>query len=383
MDYYPHNIMIQSKQVIGNRYSLDFNGSLPSGMTSNLTASTTVTNNTKSVTYTGGSGSNTNFTENIQVTQLTYGDNIIYRLLLKPISAGFISLLIRGIDGTNYYTRVNTSTGAITTGSAADQNTSSSISFTNNADLLLLEITWNRDLNNFTSKIINIQSGVITESSSTTGVSTQPPRIANLRICFHSGTTEVFNVSCFNFLSKRNQVLFLGDSNTYNISTGIIDRFVTRAQRQSSADVDCLAFSGATSNDLISLSGNILDAKSEYVYIMIGTNDLNTGISLGTYSTNIDTLISTITSCGGKVVLLSIMPNNQSNFAQIPTWNSTLSGKANGTTVFYVDCYTTMNNGSGNLQAGYTTDGVHLSTAGYNNLWTVCIYPSLRNYIQI
>lgn len=238
-------------------------------------------------------------------------------------------------------------------------------------------------MQNFTSKITNIRNGLTSESVTTTGVSTTPPMVANARVCFHSGTTEIFNISCFNFLSKNNKVLFLGDSNTYNISTGIVDRFVTRAQRESSEDVDCLAWAGATTAQLLLLQSNIVSSKADFVYIMIGTNDLNTGVSLSTYSANIDTLISVITGYGGKVVLLSIMPNNQSNFAQIPAWNSTLSSKANGTTIFYVDCYTTMNNGSGNLQAGYTTEGVHLSTAGYNNLWTVCIYPSLRNFIKI
>lgn len=375
--------MIQSKNIIGKNFSLDFNGTLPAGMTSALTGSTTVTNKTKSVEYAGGSGSNTNFTQYIQVTQYAYGDNILYRLIFKPVVAGAITLLINSIGNTVYYARVNTSTGAITTGSSGDQNTSSSISFTNNVDLLLLEVTWSRDSQNFTSKITNIRNGLSSESATTTGVSITPPRVANARVCFHSGTTEIFNISCFNFLSKNNKVLFLGDSNTYNITTTIADRFVTRAQRDSNEDVDCLAWSGSTTAQLILLQNDIISTKAEYVYIMIGTNDLNGGVLLSTYSANIDTLINAITGYGGKVVLLSIMPNNQPNFAQIPTWNSTLSGKANGTTIFYVDCYTTMDNGSGHLQAGYTTDGVHLSTAGYNNLWTVCLYPSLRNYIQI
>jgi len=374
---------VSQNAIVGNLGNKVFAGSLPSGVTETLTGSTVATNNTISRRYTGGSGGTTNFSE-----YFSYNDiwNISTRfekvLIFKPVATGSgVSLYIgRGGGGTVCYARFNYATGILTYGTGTtDAVSTSALPFTFDAELLYIKLTCNRDAGNLWTATVGNFNGV----SVSTSAGGADPVFAMTSVCFHGGTTDIFQVVENNFIAKGADILGIGDSIMYGFPNANSGAWFEQARQKTPNILDKVGSIGATSANIVTYLPQIIKMAPKRVFLNIGTNDQYYGsVTLSTYLANIDLITSALNGIGCQVTLISILPNNGANKATIPTWNTALAAKANGTTITYVDVYTGMNDGTGSLVPAYTTDGIHLTGTG-NTFFYTTMLPTFRLYIKI
>ena len=374
---------INQQSIVGELGKKVFAGSLPSGVTETLTGSTVATNNAISRRYTGGSGGATNFSEYISYNDIW---NISSRfekvLIFKPVATGSgVSLYIgRGGGGTVCYARFNYATGILTYGTGTtDAASTSALPFTFDSELLYIRLVCNRaDANMWTATVGNFNG--VSVSVSAGGAD---PVFAMTSVCFHGGTTDIFQIAEDNFIAKTADILGIGDSIMYGFPNSDAGAWFELARRRTPNILDKIGSIGARSADIVTYLPQIIKMTPKRVFLNIGTNDQYYGsVTLSAYLANIDLITNALTGIGCQVTLISILPNNGTNSATIPTWNTALAAKANGTTITYVDIYTGMDNGSGNLAPANTSDGVHLTAAGNIAVYNLLL-PEFRKTIQI
>lgn len=381
---------IKSKNILGEVYDYQFAGSIPSTITTAFTGSTTISNQDNSVLFAGGSGSATTNTESERALLATHAQNYQLARLFKPTVAG-IGFTLGWFTGTtgvtmSQYVRFNTTTGVLTLGyGGSDQTASSALAFTLGASVIEIRLHYDgltRTTTAFARIAGSSDSGII--------VSTQAGLSQGIQgmyggVAYHSGSVKMYSQKYISMTTKYADLLSLGDSNMFGLGLAWSSTYFNIVRLSSSSDINSMSFSGSTTLDFMAQRTQIAACLPKALMIGLGTNDLNTGVSLATYLANIDLLISDQTTRAnpGVVFLLSILPNNQANSASVPTWNTSLQSRANGTTIFYIDINTIVNNGSGNMNAGDTQEGVHLSTSGGVKVSNVLIAnSSLSKYLK-
>lgn len=110
------------------------------------------------------------------------------------------------------------------------------------------------------------------------------------------------------------------------------------------------------------------------LFILIGTNDLGQGFEHSVILERLSELVAKIrrASFAPTIYLISVLPVNEEvayqdrvkvrRNAQIKALNQELMDM---TGVVFIDLYPSLLDEKGNLAASYTTDGLHLSQAGY------------------
>ena len=381
---------IKSGNILGEVYNYRFAGSVPATITTVLTVATTVTNQDSSVLFAGGSGVISSFAENERALLATHSQNYILSRIFKPAVAGlgFSLCWFGGSTGTitSQYCRFNTTTGVLTLGyGGTDQVSSSALPFTLGSSVIELIMSYDgvTRLTTAYARVANtLDSGVIVfaQAALSNGIQGLYAGVA-----YHSGSVEMYEHKYRSLTSKYGDLLGLGDSNMFGLGLTVGQAYFNMLRTFSSSDIDSTSFSGSTTSSFIAQRTQIAACLAKALMIGLGTNDLNSGVTFAAYLANIDLLITDQTTRvnPGVVFLLSILPNNQSGSASVPTWNTSLQAKANGSTVFYIDINTTVNNGSNNLNAGDTLDGVHLSPAGSIKVLNVLTANSnLSKYIK-
>jgi lysophospholipase L1-like esterase len=134
-------------------------------------------------------------------------------------------------------------------------------------------------------------------------------------------------------------------------------------------------------------NGELDDVHPKVVVLLAGTNNLGgTGPQDGT-ATQAASITRGITAVldlirikapGATIVLMGILPRSD-NIALMPTIvaiNRHLSALADGTTIRYLDISARLTEPGGRLHAHVTTDGLHLSAAGYQ-IWADALRPLL------
>ncbi|MDR3713057.1 MAG: GDSL-type esterase/lipase family protein [Puia sp.] len=112
------------------------------------------------------------------------------------------------------------------------------------------------------------------------------------------------------------------------------------------------------------------------VFILVGTNDINIHIPLAKSLENYDKLVLAIRreSPSTEIYIQSILPVNNELINRayytgtneaIRQMNQSLDSLARKLHVVYVDLYTQFLDPSGQMDAAYTYDGLHLTGAGY------------------
>ena len=381
---------IKSKNILGEVYNYQFAGSIPATIITAFSGSTTVSNQDNSVLFTGGSGSATTNTESERSLLATHAQNYQLARLFKPTVAGIGFTLgwFTGSTGVgmSQYVRFNTTTGVLTLGyGGSDQTTSSALAFTLGVSVIEIRLHYD-GITRITTAFARIagsaDSGVIvsTQAALSNGIQGMYGGVA-----YHSGGVEIYEQKYVSMTTKYAELLSLGDSNMFGLGLAWSSAYFNLLRLSSSSDIDSMSYSGSTIANFISQRTQIAACLAKALMIGCGTNDLNTGVTLAAYLANIDLLISDQTTRPnpGVVFLLSILPNNQTNSASVPTWNTALQAKANGANIFYIDINTTINNGSNNMNAGDTYDGVHLSNAGGIKVFNVLkADANLSKYIK-
>ncbi len=158
-------------------------------------------------------------------------------------------------------------------------------------------------------------------------------------------------------MNNQSKLIFLGDSLTDWNDWG---RFGPHYNA---------GISGDTTEGLTYRLQSILDKKPTTVVLMIGINDLLQGIPLSQIKANYTLLIESLEPIK-NLLILSTLPCGHFDDCdyingQVIALNIFLKSQVKGRGLTYVDLYKDFINSEGNLRNAFTSDGVHLSDAGY------------------
>ena len=129
------------------------------------------------------------------------------------------------------------------------------------------------------------------------------------------------------------------------------------------------------------LDAHLYGDAVDQIVLLIGTNDIGKDVPMNEALNNLESVIQTI-SCDyplSQIKLVSILPVNEGeDFKQtvyihtnekINAWNQAYQELASAyMQVEYVSVFENLLDQDGQLKADYTTDGLHLSVAGYQAL---------------
>ena len=140
---------------------------------------------------------------------------------------------------------------------------------------------------------------------------------------------------------------------------------------------------------LDNLDAHLYGDAVDHIVILIGTNDIGKDIPMSQTLTNLESVIQTISRDYplSQIKLVSILPVNEGeDFKQtvyirtnekIKAWNQAYQDLASAyMQVEYIPVFDSFLDEAGQLKPTYTTDGLHLSVAGYQVLSNV-----LKDYL--
>ncbi len=130
-----------------------------------------------------------------------------------------------------------------------------------------------------------------------------------------------------------------------------------------------LGVPGDTTRDMLWRLEEVEEAFGDEIYLMAGINDIIMGFSderiLGNYILLIDELKKRFRG----LTVISILPvDNMDRNKRIEALNVRIEEIATEAQVRYLDIYSEFLGGDGRLDPSYTSDGIHLSTRGYELL---------------
>lgn len=178
--------------------------------------------------------------------------------------------------------------------------------------------------------------------------------------------------------------LFLGDSITeyYDLDKYYPDLPVVNS-----------GIAGDTTEDILNdMEGRVYQYNPSKIFLLIGTNDLQEDKSVDEVFNNIKKIIELIEENrpDATIYLESIYPVNESdnkkikgdvvdkrNNKDIKEINKKLKKYAAKNNITYIDLYDTLKDSSDNLALDYTTEGLHVSQEGYEEVTKV-----LKKYIK-
>lgn len=121
------------------------------------------------------------------------------------------------------------------------------------------------------------------------------------------------------------------------------------------------------------------------VFLLIGTNDLGFGVPPAEIVDNVCETLAAIDrrAPGTRVYLQSVMPRSADYSSDIRLLNAEyrrLASAARGEVVF-VDLWPALADPDGTLRRGFTSDGLHLTGAGYR-AWLEVIRPLVASHLH-
>ena len=132
---------------------------------------------------------------------------------------------------------------------------------------------------------------------------------------------------------------------------------------------------------LENLDAHLYGDAVDQIVLLIGTNDIGKDVSMNETLDNLERVIQSIAREYplSQIKLLSILPVNEGEEykqtvyirtnEKIREWNQAYEALASAyVQVDFVSIYDSLTDTEGQLQSAYTTDGLHLSVAGYQAL---------------
>ena len=171
-------------------------------------------------------------------------------------------------------------------------------------------------------------------------------------------------------------IIFLGDSLTDSCEWQELFRNVRLKNR---------GISGDTTNGVLNRIDEVLESKPRKIFIMIGINDLNQGVKVEDILNNYKIILKYFQekTPQTEVFVQSLLPLNNQNFPnngmnkKIIELNDKLRKLSQKSSFHYIDLYSSFLDGDNQLDARYTTDGIHLNGQGYL-LWKESIEQDVR-----
>ena len=174
--------------------------------------------------------------------------------------------------------------------------------------------------------------------------------------------------------------LFLGDSITYYYD---LDSYYDGLPVVNSG------ISGDTTEDILNdMTNRVYVYNPSKVFLLIGTNDLNSNIEVDEVISNIEKIISDINKREPQteIYVESIYPVNSNtnkrmvgsrNNDDIKTINESIKDYCTSNNYTYINMYDQLLDEDGNLKEEYSGDGLHLNGDGYNVVTDI-----LKNYLD-
>lgn len=136
---------------------------------------------------------------------------------------------------------------------------------------------------------------------------------------------------------------------------------------------------GERSAHLLQRLEPLIRQRPDRIFILIGTNDLASGISAAEIGANVDEILRRLRAAlpGCTLHLQGAMPRARKFAARIRTLNGIYEEVAHRHAATYIDLFAPFEDGSGQMQERYTYDGLHLNGSGYAR-WREVLQP----YIQ-
>ncbi len=195
---------------------------------------------------------------------------------------------------------------------------------------------------------------------------------------------KVAAYSVQNVNAAKGQIVFIGDSITdlYILDDHYADLSRACYNRGIGGDT--------TSGVLRRLKVSLFDISPSVIVLMIGTNDINGGVSQSEILTRYEQIIDEIYSALPQVDLycMSIIPQNEQieeyshikldkTTAEIIAINPKIRALAEGRGATYLDLFSLIADENDHLIREYSDDGLHLNTKGLA-VWTQLIKPYLE-----
>ena len=170
--------------------------------------------------------------------------------------------------------------------------------------------------------------------------------------------------------TSENDIIFLGNSITDGGEWAELFQNPNCKNRGISADI---------TQGVLNRLETITKGQPAMVFLMIGTNDMNWGVSNDTIAMSIREIVQRIKqeSPRTRIVVQSILPTNDcygyfsghtKRYADVPVINGMLKTMAEEEGVEYLDLFSHFANAEGKLDPKYSNDGLHINGEGYE-LW--------------
>ncbi len=177
----------------------------------------------------------------------------------------------------------------------------------------------------------------------------------------------------------EDEIIFLGDSLTDLCEWSEFFRNARLKNR---------GICGDTTEGILNRINNIVESKPQKIFLMIGINDLSQGRKVGDVLNSYKLILKTLQeqTPKTKVFIQSLLPVNTQSFPnrnselseKVIKVNATLKQLAKEFSFQYIDLYSSFLDSNHQLDAQYTSDGVHLNGQGYL-IWKEIIEKDVIN----
>ena len=137
---------------------------------------------------------------------------------------------------------------------------------------------------------------------------------------------------------------------------------------------------GNTTHDLIERLDEVVGAGPSTVVVEIGTNDFAWRLPVEEVVENIESILTTLRGKlpDAKIVMQSILPRQPEYAHIVRNVNEQLERFVPTVPCSYVDVWPALADADGGLKREFTTDGLHLTDAGYA-AWFEALRPALES----
>lgn len=137
---------------------------------------------------------------------------------------------------------------------------------------------------------------------------------------------------------------------------------------------------GERSDHLLRRLDPIVSLRPHKILLLIGTNDLASGFTPDQIAANVDELFrrlrAALPDC--ELYVQGVMPRQRKYAARIRALNANYRAIATKHAATFVDLFPAFDDGSGELQASFTIDRLHLNGPGYGR-WREVLAPYIQN----
>ena len=189
------------------------------------------------------------------------------------------------------------------------------------------------------------------------------------------------SINTIELISDKETILFVGDSITDGYELNTYYNYDNKLLINS-------GIGGYKTTNIIKRFRNLVEQyNSNKLFLMIGTNDIGSGVSKEEIVNNIKKIISMIKEKkpNTKIYLETIYPVNNNKRKQdnmrnnkiISDINNELKEYCENSDIYFIDVYSHLVDESNMLKDEYTEDGLHLNNLGYEEVTKV-----LKPYID-